>query len=257
MLSTLLLPLLAAATMPESPPPPPPPESDRLNACLAQLRNDSEAAIVAADDWLDESKGAARAAPLQCLGAAFARLGDWAGAEENFLKAREATPPDASAQRARLAGMAGNAALADSRFTDALAALDLAREDATLSGERQLAGDIEVDRARALAGMGLMSQTRTALEKARMDAPGNADGWLLSATLARREGDLASAQKFIETAAGLRPVDREIGLEAGVIAVLSGNTDAARKSWQSVVDADPASREALTARGYLAQLTAP
>lgn len=254
MLASLLLPLLAAAALPESPLPP---EDDRLSACLNQLHNDSEAAIAMADDWLDQVKDADRADPLQCLGTAFARLGDWAAAEENFLEARDALPAEESARHARLATMAGNAALADSRFTDALASLDLARDDATLSGDRKLAGDIEVDRARALAGMGLMSQTATALEKARIDSPGNADAWLLSATLARRQNDLASAQLYIETAAKLRPVDREIGLEAGVIAVLAGNDDAARKSWQSVVDADPASREAMTARGYLAQIGTP
>ena len=60
-----------------------------------------------------------------------------------------------------------------------------------------------------------------------------------------------------EKAAELRPIDLEIGLEAGVIAMLSGHEDAARKSWKSVVDADPASPEGQTAQSYLAQLDKP
>ncbi|HZF45775.1 MAG TPA: hypothetical protein VEZ26_05540, partial [Sphingomonadaceae bacterium] len=55
-------------------------------------------------------------------------------------------------------------------------------------------------------------------------------------------------------AAGLDPANPAIGLEAGVIAALAGADDAARKSWQSVVETAPDSPEAQTARDYLAQL---
>jgi TolA-binding protein len=59
---------------------------------------------------------------------------------------------------------------------------------------------------------------------------------------------------YIERAAQLFPVDPEIGLEAGVIAVLSGRDEAARKSWLSVIKAAPNSPSAKTAQGYLDQL---
>ena len=58
----------------------------------------------------------------------------------------------------------------------------------------------------------------------------------------------------IEQAATLAPTNPEIGLEAGVIAVLGGREDAARQSWQSVIDLQPESLAAQTATGYLAQL---
>ena len=67
----------------------------------------------------------------------------------------------------------------------------------------------------------------------------------------------AFARKLAERAAALRPVDPAIGLEAGVIAMLAGQPDAARKSWQSVVTMAPDSETAVTARGYLAQIAAP
>ena len=93
-----------------------------------------------------------------------------------------------------------------------------------------------------------------AREKARTDAPQNADAWLLSATLSRRLDDLAAAQGQIETAAALAPEDPAVGLEAGVIAALAGNDEAARKSWNSVLGLAPDAPEAAIARTYLGQL---
>jgi hypothetical protein len=52
----------------------------------------------------------------------------------------------------------------------------------------------------------------------------------------------------------LAPNDPEVGLEAGVIAVLDGRDEAARANWESVIALDPESPFAETARGYLAQL---
>jgi cytochrome c-type biogenesis protein CcmH/NrfG len=109
-------------------------------------------------------------------------------------------------------------------------------------------------RARALVSLDRAAEAQSALAEARRLAPGDAEVFLLSATLARRGQDLKAAQGFIETAALLDPVDPRIGLEAGVIAVLGGRDDAARKSWQSVIAAAPDSAPARSARAYLAQL---
>ncbi len=59
---------------------------------------------------------------------------------------------------------------------------------------------------------------------------------------------------MIEKAAALAPQDPEIGLEAGVIAVLGGRDEAARRSWRSVLAAAPDSDQAKVAKGYLDQL---
>jgi Flp pilus assembly protein TadD len=111
-----------------------------------------------------------------------------------------------------------------------------------------------MDRARAYVALGQQAQAQAALGEARTVAPGNAQAWLLSATLSRRQNNLADAQAQIERAAQIAPQDPEIGLEAGVIAVLSGRDAAARKSWQSVLATAPESDAAKTAKGYLAQL---
>ena len=77
---------------------------------------------------------------------------------------------------------------------------------------------------------------------------------MLTATLLRRLERLDDAQAAIERAVELIPTDAQVGLEAGVIAVLSGREEAARQSWQSVLDTQPDSAAASTARDYLEQL---
>jgi tetratricopeptide (TPR) repeat protein len=148
--------------------------------------------------------------------------------------------------------MAGNAALAQGDAGAALSALDRAQADA--AGDKAMQSGIATDRARALVALKRDDEAAAALAEARLADPGNSQAWLLSATLSRRMNKLVEAQAQIEKAATLQPVDPGIGLEAGVIAVLSGHDEAARKSWQSVVAAAPNSDEAATAKGYLAQL---
>lgn len=229
----------------------------QLQTCLQLAQTKPAEAVESTGDWLSGSKGADKAHPYQCLGAALGQLGHWDEAEYAFLQARESLAPTETAQRARYAAMAGNAAMADERYDAAIKDLDFAKGDAATAGDTTLIGGIEVDRARALANLGRIPETGEALAIARKNLPNNPEAWLLSATLARRENRLADAQNYIEKAAELRPVDLEIGLEAGVIAMLSGHQDAARKSWKSVIDADPSSPEAQTAQSYIAQLDKP
>jgi Flp pilus assembly protein TadD len=181
---------------------------------------------------------------------ALSRQEKWPEAQAAFLAARDAAADQTL--RARLGAMAGNAGLAAGDAAAALAALDTAKADA--GGDKALAGGIAIDRARALVALKRDGEAAMALDEARADLPDNAQAWLLSATLSRRMGKLAEAQARIEKAAALLPIDPEIGLEAGVIAVLAGHDAAARKSWQSVIAAAPDSEAAATAKGYLAQL---
>ena len=248
---SILLPLLAQLA--------PAPHNEtvaeaRLKVCIDQSRSDVTTAIATADDWLQGLKGSETSYPLQCLGIAYTRLMRWDAAEETFVSARDALLPEEKPRRARLGGMAANAALADGSPGAALALLDQARADATGAGDLALAGELEIDRARALVALDRTGEAEAALNTARRDAAQDPDAWLLSATLARRLGKLSDAQFLIETAARLNPVDPEVGLEAGVIAVLSGRDEAARKSWQSVIAAAPGSAPAALAKSYIDQL---
>ena len=229
----------------------------RLRECLAAAEDTPANALANARTWRGRANGPARADADQCMGVAYGNLGLWAEAEGAFLSARDTIPAEDRARRGALSAMAGNAALATGASARALALLDLARTDAAAAERDMLVGGIELDRARALVALERTDEAKTALETARTIDPGNADAWLLSATLSRRQGQLAGAQQQIEKAAGLAPLDPETGLEAGVIAMLAGREDAARRSWQSVIATVPQSPQAETARGYLAQLNDP
>ena len=216
--------------------------------------DDAEAATEAARQWLAKATtGTARANAGECLGVALSRSDRWSEAADAFRAAQAAA--DAPVWRTRLAAMTGEAALNAGDFTGALAALDAARADAT--DDAQARGGIAVFRARALVALKREADAEAALAEARLASPRDAQAWLLSATLSRRLGKLTEAQAQIEKADELLPTDPEIGLEAGLIAVLAGRDDAARKSWQSVIAIAPASPAADSAKTYLAQLGQP
>lgn len=229
--------------------------SEPLKECLRLAKVSPADAIELAEGWLAKAKTAQdRSRAKECHAFALAQAGGWAEAAPMFLAAREdAGPAD---ERARLAALAGNASLAAQDPAGALIALDLANSDLPQGSNNKLRSAIAVDRASALVALSRTVEAATALADARSADPANPEAWLLSATLSRRQGNLLAAQTQIEKAAELMPVDPEIGLEAGVIAMLLGHEDAARKSWQSVIGAAPGSTAAKTAQGYIDQLGA-
>jgi tetratricopeptide (TPR) repeat protein len=229
-------------------------EQARLEVCLDQARADPASGMAEAGTWLAETVAPETSYPQQCLGYAYTLLLRWAAAEQAFLTAREAELAANPFRRAQLATMAGNAALAEGRGDAALSALALAATDAAASGNAGLQSVVQTDRARALVMLAREGEAEAVLAAARTFDAQNALAWLLSATLARRLGKVDEAQSFIETAAALSPNYPEVGLEAGVIAMLQGREDAAAASWRSVVAIEPGSAAAETARGYLAQL---
>ncbi len=233
----------------------PPTATDaRLTLCLEAARTDPATAIAQAGEWLAETDSTGVANAEQCLGTAYTRLLKWEASEEAFMRAREAVPDVLHLRRSRLAAMAGNAALAGNRAEAALTHFTTALADGEEAGLDGMTGMISIDRARALVALGREEEAGEALERARREAPQDPQTWLLSATLARRTQDLSAAQPYIQTAAALAPDDPEIGLEAGVIAILSGREESARKSWQSVLVTARGTRFAQTAASYLEQL---
>lgn len=225
----------------------------RFQECLKQARTDPATAIKTASTWAGEAAAESAAYPQQCLGHAYTSLLRWDAAERAFLTARETLGDNQHEWRARLALQAGNAALAGKRADAALFDMSLAERDLG-STDPAIGAMIETDRARALVAAGRESDAVAALEKARGLDPQSPNAWLLSATLARRMDKLAEAQGYIETAARLAPKYPEIGLEAGVIAMLAGNREAAKASWESVVALAPDDEAGASAKAYLAQL---
>lgn len=224
------------------------------SGCMSAVEANPERSAELASSALGDAVGRERVRAGLCLGAALSSLERWDEARAAFVTARDAADITDHASRARLGAMAGNAALAAGQPGQALGLLAPAATDAKIVGNADLTASIALDRARALVAVKQPGEAASALAEARAAQPGNAQAWLLSATLSRRENNLSQAQVQIEKAASLAPQDPEIGLEAGVIAMLSGNEDAARRSWNSVLAAGVGSDAAVTAKQYLSQL---
>lgn len=225
-----------------------------LETCFAQLAEDPARAHAMAQIRRAETSGTDRVLANHCLGVASSELALWDDARAAFAAARAETPQDEGRTRARFAALAGNAALASGDAAGAADLLALAERDARAAGAAVLEALAAIDHARALVRLERADEALAALDTATTRAPERSEGWLLKATLLRRMERLSDAQTAIERAAALMPANPDIGLEAGVIAVLAGRDAAARQSWQSVLELAPDSPAAATAKDYLAQL---
>ena len=225
-----------------------------LESCFDQLEADPARAHAMAQIRRGETKGADRVLANLCLGMAASELGLWDDARTAFAAARSETPEGETRTRARFAALAGNATLASGDAAGAEGLLAFAETDARTAKAAPLEAIAATDRARALVMLGRNEDALAALETATIRAPERSEGWLLKATLLRRLERLGEAQTAIERAATLTPENLEIGLEAGLIAVLGSRDDAARASWRSVLAVAPYSPAAATARDYLAQI---
>ncbi|MDJ0978345.1 MAG: hypothetical protein QNI87_07395 [Erythrobacter sp.] len=230
------------------------PNARWLGQCLTQLESDASRAHSLAQIKLIDALGEERVIANHCLGLAATELGLWEDARAAFVAARDETPADQLRARARFGAMAGNAALGGGDAAGALTLLDIAQADATSAASASLQVIAALDTARALVALERPEEALAPLETATTLAPEDSEGWLLKATLLRRLDRLDEAQAAIEKAAALSPQESEVGLEAGVIAILAGRDDAARASWQSVIDVQPDSLAAQKARDYLAQI---
>lgn len=226
-----------------------------LSQCLVLAGSDAQAALDRAQGWRERAADEGELAQsAHCLGLALVRLGRFDEARRIFEIASAEAPDSNLAYRARLSAMAGNAALAQGEPAVAEPLFASAAILARTAQDKPLIAGLLIDRARALVALDRLEEAGAALAEARAEDPANAQAWLLSATLARRQERLGEAQKHIEQAAMLDPRLPATGLEAGVIAALSGRAEDARRSFASVVELAPGSEEAARAQAYLEQL---
>ncbi|GMM91945.1 tetratricopeptide repeat protein [Qipengyuania sp. MTN3-11] len=232
-----------------------PRQQSRLSQCLLSAGNNAEEALDYAQAWRQMAQSDLELAQTShCAGLALVRLERFDDALRAFVAAREEIGGTNPAYRARLAAMAGNAAMAAGDAQAALVHFESAEADAAEASDGRMRAGFAIDRARALVEAGQNELAVAALASARESDPANARAWLLSATLSRRLERLGEAQRQIEYAADLAPRDPAIGLEAGVIAAMAGREADARSSFDSVIGVAPDSPEAGTARKYLEQL---
>lgn len=228
------------------------PDEARFDQCVALTEGDAAKALEFAGDWQIAGGGVLA---RQCAGLAYASLRRWLPAATAFQQAAELAERSHDARAARLWVQAGNAAIAAGDMAKAGQYLDSALAGNGLAGAE--AGEAYLDRARARVATDAPDAARGDLDRALKLVPGDPLAWLLSATLARRSGDLVRARNDIAEAMKRAPDDASVALEAGNIGVLSGSEAAARTAWEAAVKASPDSPAGKAAADALKRLGAP
>lgn len=244
MLSPLLFLVVQAAAGPQLPAGATP--EARYDACVDAATTAPEQAEKIAGQWRLVGGGfLAR----QCLGMSYATRQRWTAAAEAFEQAAREAEVAKDARAANYWAQAGNARLADGDTVAAGAALDAALASGSLTGLAR--GEAQLDRARVRVAGGDLPGARGDLDRALKDAPADPLAWLLSATLARRMGDLTRAKADIAEALRRSGDDASVQLEAGNIAGLSGDTKGARAAFEAVQRLAPDSPQAKAADAAL------
>lgn len=221
-----------------------------FQACLDQAVDSPEQAVAFAQKWrLEGGSFYAR----HCMGFAYARAERWPPAIVAFEQAaEEAERGGEMAQSARLWAQAGNAALAGGDAAKARTSFDAALARGLPDGIEK--GELHLDRARALVALGEVEGARESLDVATQQAAQDPLAWLLSATLARRTGEMKLAQAHIARAVQLSPDDASVALEEGNIAILTDHEDVAKSAWERAVKIAPATPAGKAAAESLARL---
>lgn len=246
-----MLPLLflaaAAAT---------PGEQQRFNDCVALSNRNAEKAVAEAEAWRAMGGGLSA---RQCLGLAYIAAERWAPAALAFEQAARDAEIQHDGRAANLWVQSGNASLANDEPVKARIAFDRALALPVLSDAMR--GEALMDRARANVAGDDPAAARVDLDAALKLVPEDPMGWLLSATLARRQKEFARAGKDIREASRLAPDASAIAYEQGNIAYEQGNIEVARGSWQRAIDLDKSGNDSgKAARMAIAKLeteTAP
>lgn len=251
----MMLPLILIAALQTGTATPPPklasiasPLEERYNRCIGLATRDPAAAETEASRWLLDG-GAFLA--HQCMGIAYNNESRWSGAAEEFELAARSADIARDNRAPFYWAQAGNAWLAAKDNDKARAALNAAIASPNLLGFQR--GEAFLDRARVLVAAGDTDSARADLDRAEADADNDPLVWLLSATLARRTGDLSRAKKDIGEALRRSADDASVQLEAGNIAAASQDEEGAKNAWDRAAHLQPGSTANRAAIAALAQ----
>jgi len=226
-----------------------PTDQSQFEACSALAESDPARALEQAGSWRLSGGGVLA---RQCEALAYSTQKRWLPAATAFEAAARDADTSGETRAATLWTQAGNAALLAGDPARAKTAFDAAL---TRGGTAGLdLGEIHLDRARARFALGDKPGAREDLDAALRSASADPLAWLLSATLARKSGDLKRAATDIAQAQSRSPDDAQVALEAGNIAILSGADADARTAWQTAVKNAPNSVAGKAAAEALARL---
>ncbi len=225
------------------------PTDRRFFQCTAEATEDPGKGLLAANKWQIEGGGyLAR----NCLGFAYAELQNWTKAIPEFVQSAEGAEAAGDERAAIFWSQAGNAALAGGDHAGALKYFEAALATDTL--DDLLKGEVHLDMARVFVAQEQYDQAKNEFAIVHQLVPEDPLGWLLSATLARRTGDLVTAKADIAEATKRAGTDPAVALEAGNIAYQAGDVVNAKSNWEQAVKFGPDSPSAKAAKRYLAQL---
>lgn len=231
---------------------PPSPDRTRWEDCIELAVGDPARGVTEADRW---KMAGGRFLAEQCRGIAYATERRWISAAGAFEAAALEAEAAKDVRASKYWAQAGNAWIAAAEPAKARAALDAALASGALTGLEL--GEAHLDRARALVAAGDLTSARTDLDQAVLHAAADPMAWLLSATLARRTGDIPLAQRHIKEALTRAGDDASVQLEAGNIAAMARDEAAAKLAWEKAVQLAPQSPQAAAARAALQQFAAP
>lgn len=221
----------------------------RFNQCLDLALDNPQNGVADANQWLIAGGGfLAR----HCLGFSYAEQLNWPAATKAFAAAAQEAEVAQDKRVAKFWAQAGNAALAGGDAPKALEYLNSALVQGSLDGLAK--GLVHLDRARAHVALDQYPAAKSEFAMVHKLAPQDPLGWLLSATLARRMGDLALAREQIQIADQRAPGDPAIALEAGNISFEAGDRINAKSNWEKAVQIDANSQSAVIAQKYLNNL---
>lgn len=202
----------------------------RYETCLDLATDQPDAGEKEAVEWRLAGGGYLA---QQCLGMAHANRGNYRAAADAFEGAARTGELAQEPRTGNYWAQAANAWAAAGELPRARAAIDAAIAGGQLSG--QALGEAYLDRARIRVGQGEPESARGDLDQALKLADRDPLAWLLSATLARRLGDLPLAAQHISKATELAPDDASVQLEAGNIWAVVGEADKAKAAWTAAV----------------------
>jgi len=206
----------------------------RLEACTELAKTDPAKAAAQADAW---RVGGGGLPARECLGVAYAAQERWGPAQIAFEQAAQEAEGQRDGRAANLWVQAGNAALAGDDPAKARGNFDKALALPVMRDPMR--GEAYLDRARAAVALNDYGAARKDIDDALKLVPQDGLGWLLSATLARRQKDGDRAATDIAQALKLAPDEPDVIFESGNIAELRGDHDAARAAWARVAEKDP------------------
>jgi tetratricopeptide (TPR) repeat protein len=216
-------------------------------SCAALAKADPQKAIEMATGWRGAGGGLdAR----QCLGLAYSKLERWAPAATAFEQAALEAETAKDARRADYWVQAGNAWLAAGDAAKARSAFNAALAVPTLAAE--LRGEVHLDRARALVAAGDLTSARADIDQGLKLVPTDPFAWYLSSALAVREEKLGRAKEDIGKALALAPDEPDLLLQAGTVAGLGGDIEAARTHYEKAARVAPGAPAGKAAAAALA-----